>query len=203
MKLFFTSLLVSITWLAGAQVILDEKFENNANNWQLGKTANTEAKIIEGRDMYMLKYKLMDTHDAFTSWTDLEIDEKKDFRIEALFYKQSGVKNYGYGILWGGAPNNFYSFLISGTGYFCVGKAVDGKWNDISTEGWIHCPPVKEGRHKFNKLKIEKKGSTSYFYVNDTMVGKYNVGKFFGNKIGFNVNKRQKVLVDWIKVEYI
>lgn len=184
-------------------VILFDEFKDNSNNWQQGKTAISDVRIIPGREMYMVNHKSKVTTEAWTAWTDVTIDEKRDFKISALLYKEGGVKNYGYGLLWGGREKNFYSFLVSPGGYYCVGKVVDGIWQDITPDGWIKSTLVEQGRKGSNRLALSKIGETYHFEINGQKVATMKCGPFYGNKLGFNVNNKQKIMIDWIKVEYL
>lgn len=188
--------------MAQDKIILRDDFNNNSNHWQQYSNAAADVKVDIQRGMYQIDYKLKETEDACTAWTEIELNENKNFRITAQLYKEKGVKDYGYGLLWGGTEDNFYSFLISPGGFYCVGKVVDGKWNDI-TPGWQETETVSCGNHAFNKLTISKIGDTYHFEVNDLKVATMKLGTFFGNKLGFNVNNKQKIMVDWIEVEYI
>jgi len=182
-------------------VILFDEFNNNSNAWQEGKTGLANVDVSDARGLYIIDYKLK--YDAWTAWKDLEINEKKDFEIEAKFYKDKGVKNYGYGILWGGTDDNYYSCMITGNGFVCVGKVANGIWEDITPDGWIKTPAVNEGNNKYNSITVRKLGDIYEFDVNSNKVVRIKCGPFFGNKIGFNVNNKQRILVDWIRVKYL
>lgn len=197
-------LLFLLSGRAAAQtVVFEDEFKNNQNNWQEGKTAVSNVRVVPGREMYQVQHKSKAAYDAWTAWTSVDIDEQKNFRITALLYKEGGVKNYGYGILWGGEIDNYYSFLVSPGGFYCVGKVVDGDWQDLTPGGWIQSGIVNQGRKAFNKLAVSKIGNTYHFAINDREIATMKCGPFFGNKIGFNVNNKQKIMVDWIKVEYL
>ncbi|MBI3135609.1 MAG: hypothetical protein HYZ14_13105 [Bacteroidetes bacterium] len=200
---FFILLLFIAGNLVQAQVILHDEFNDNSNHWQQGVTAVSDVKVDTRRSMYHIEHKSKVSTDAWTVWTEVDLNESKNFRITAQLYKEKGVKNYGYGLLWGGTENNYYSFLVSPGGFYCVGKVVDGDWQDITPEGWIETSTVSCGNHAFNKLTISKIGDTYHFEVNDLKVATMKCGPFFGNKLGFNVNNKQRIMVDWIKVEYI
>jgi len=201
--LFLTSALLVTAFQSNAQtLVFEDEFKDNKNNWPQAKTANSDIRIIPGREMYMVKYNLKNTDEACTSWIDLNINENKNFRISALLYKEGGVKNYGYGLIWGGKEDNFYSFLVSPGGFYSIGKVVDGIWQDLTTD-WMPSDAVEQGRKGYNKLSLSKIGDTYHFEINNQKVATMKMGPFFGNKIGFNVNNKQKILVDWIKVEYL
>lgn len=202
-----TSLFILLVLCAGslaqAQVILHDEFNDNSNHWQEGVTAVSDVKVDTRRSMYHIEHKSKVSTEAWTAWTEVDLKESKNFRITAQLYKEKGVKNYGYGLLWGGEENNYYSFLVSPGGFYCVGKVVNGDWQDITPEGWIETATVSCGNHAFNKLTLSKIGETYHFEINDLKVATMKCGPFFGNKLGFNVNNKQRIMVDWIKVEYI
>jgi hypothetical protein len=195
----------SILLFSQETVIFHDDFKTNSNGWKEEETFNSKLKVNTQRRMYVLDYKLKDSKDAFTSWKEIEIDETKDFSISALLYKETGVKNFGYGIVWGAKKDNFYSFLVSPQGSFCIGKVIDGKWNNITTgkKGWVNSGSVAKGRRAFNKLTMSKIGTKFHFEVNGIKVATMDAEPFFGKNIGFNVNNKQKILVDWIKVSYL
>lgn len=202
-SVFTLLLLFSCYNISLSQEIFYDDFKDNHNHWQEGKTAVSDVKVNVSREMYQIKHKSKVKTEAWTAWTDIVINESKNFRITAQLYKESGVKNYGYGILWGGTENNYYSFLVSPGGYYSVGKVVDGSWQNITTDGWYLSETVSQGKHSFNKLTLSKVGDIYHFEVNDIKVATMKCGPFFGNKVGFNVNNKQKIMIDWIKVEYI
>lgn len=186
-------------------VIFHDDFKNNDKGWLEEETSISKLKVNTNRRMYVLDFKYKDSKDAFTSWKEIEIDESKEYSISALLYKEKGVKNYGYGIIWGAKKDNFYSFLVSAQGLFCIGKVIDGKWNNITTgnKGWVKSGAVAKGRKAFNKLTMSKIGNKFHFEINGIKVATMDVMPFFGNNVGFNVNNKQKILVDWIKVSYL
>lgn len=201
--LFLAFVLLSGSFQSYAQtLVFEDDFKDNKNNWPQAQTANSDIRLIPGREMYMIKYNLKNTDEACTSWIDLNLNENKNFRITALLYKEGGVKNYGYGLLWGGNETNFYSFLVSPGGFYSIGKVVDGIWQDL-TPDWVASDAVEQGRKGYNKLAVSKIGDTYHFEVNNQKVATMKLGPFFGTKIGFNVNNKQKIMVDWIKVEYL
>ncbi len=196
------ALLINPTLSFTQTVVFEDNFIDNQNHWPQSKTTASDIRLNPGREMYMIKYNLKETGDACTAWIDMDLDEDKDFRISALLYKEGGVKNYGYGILWGGTEDNFYSFMVSPGGFYIVGKVVDGIWQNLTQE-WVASDAVEQGRKGYNKLAMSKIGDTYHFEINNQKVATMKLGPFFGNKIGFNVNNKQKIMVDWIKVEYL
>jgi hypothetical protein len=195
----------SISLFSQETVIFHDDFKSNDKGWLEEETSISKLNVNTNRRMYVLEYKYKNTKDAFTSWKEIEIDESRDYSISALLYKEKGVKDYGYGIIWGAKKENFYSFLVSPQGSFCIGKVIEGKWNNITTgkKGWVNSGAVAKGRRAFNKLTMSKIGNKFHFEINGIKVATMDSEPFFGKNIGFNVNNKQKILIDWIKVSYL
>jgi hypothetical protein len=202
---FLLLTIMQICILINAQntVVLYDQFKDNTNGWQEGRTAVSIVEINKQRRMYVIKHTSKVRTEAWTAWTTIPLDESRDFAITAMLYKESGVKNYGYGLLWGGKEQNYYSFLISPGGFYSIGQVVDGKWQNITHKSWIETPTVARGNKAFNKLAVLKIDGKYYFEINGNRVATAPIGPFYGNFVGFNVNNKQKILVDWIKVEYL
>ncbi len=184
-------------------IILHDQFKDNSNGWQEGRTAVSVVEVNKQRRMYVIKHTSKVKTEAWTAWKTIPIDESRNFSITAMLYKESGVKNYGYGLLWGGKEQNYYSFLVSPGGYYSIGQVVNGKWQNITDKSWITTPTVVRGNKAFNKLAVVKLDGNYYFEINGIRVATAPIGPFYGNYVGFNVNNKQKILVDWIKIEYL
>jgi hypothetical protein len=181
------------------KTVMNEQFSDNSGGWPGVKTAVSSAAVNGGRGMYILRYK--ESVDNFTVMKDIGLDTKRDFKFEARLYKEKGVKNYGYGLTWGGRSDNYYSFLISGTGYYCYGKVVDGAWVDITD--WVYSTTISQGNKSYNTVAVRKVDGHYDFEINNNVVATIAADTFFGNLIGFNVNNAQTILVDWTTFSYL
>lgn len=199
--LFFSCLLLAQLPLLAKEVIFEDDFSTNSNHWPEGKTPIGSSKVNTGRGMYVIKHK--EKSSTMTVMINLNLDESRDYQIEAMFYKEKGIKDRGYGFAWGGDGSNYYSAMVAATGYFIYGKVVDESWQDISPNGWIYSDAVEQGQKGFNKITIRKVKNLYNFEVNDVKIVSIVCSEFFGNKFGFNVNFNQTILVDWVKVEYL
>lgn len=88
--------------------------------------------------------------------------------------------------------NSYYYFGYENTGYFTIGRWVDGVW--YSEGGWLSSSAIVP--YGWNILRITASGSTLYFYINGTVVGTLTdsilttgtVGILFYDGSGCNVN---------------
>lgn len=192
-----TSVATKVTKVDGEEVIFYDQFDNNYNEWA--------DDMQEGADLYIRngKYYFHHKRDKSTWMTNqsIDIDETRDYYIEAAIYKVSGEENYGHGLIWGRLDwENYYAFNIANTGYFRVSKEEDDEWTNI--KGWTASSAVKKGERVTNVLKIAKVGDRMRFYVNGTFVFDTHYEPVFGNRIGFEIHKRQEIAIDYFKVAY-
>lgn len=190
-----------LTGFLNAQVIFEDSFNDNKNNWEVGKTATAKMKIKSNLDQYHLSH--LRKIRILATTIEVKFSEAKDFKIEALLYKKGGTNHSGYGLIWGGKDHeNFYSLLVTGDGGWLFGKVEEGKWQDI-TNNWQDHSAVQEGKKAYNKMTVVKKGNQYTFSINDREVAKVPFYPFYGHHIGFNVNRKQRIMVEYLKVEYL
>lgn len=194
--------LISVSLISFNQTVLfEDSFFNNNNKWYEENTAIGKMEIVSKLDQYHIYHK-QKSH-AYISLLDVKLDNSRNFRIESLIYKKGGTKHSGYGIIWGAKDRkNLYSLMVTGDGGWLYGKIEDGSWKNIS-DGWKDSEAIETGRKGFNKFRVDKIGNQYSFYINDIVIARSSVGTLYGNKIGFNVNRKQKIIVEWIKVSYL
>jgi len=105
-------------------ITLDERFNDNSNNWWTGNDEIVLCDIIENR--YIIEHK-RETSD-YSVWKTIPVVESKAFSFEASFTFLSGYPKSGFGFLWGQKSNNggeesyagFHYFVISASGKFVI-----------------------------------------------------------------------------------
>jgi hypothetical protein len=106
-----------------------------------------------------------------------------DFTLEVEAAPLEGPDDNGYGVIARRVDDeNFYSFQISGDGYFIIQKRVKGKWRNLSGD-WQASPAIHVGR-QVNHLRVTCKGSTLTFVVNETQLAQVTDGEFARGDIG-------------------
>ncbi len=179
------------------EVIFEDLFNNNAKNWP--------NKMQGGVDMYMRGGKYYFHHkrneSAWMTNQQMAIDESRDFYVEASIQKISGEENYGHGLIWGFKDwKNYFSFNTTSTGFFRVSKEENNEWTNI--KGWTVSSAVNKGNRATNVLKMAKVGNMLKFYINGDLVFETNYERMFGDRIGFEIHKRQELAIDYLKVAY-
>jgi hypothetical protein len=123
---------------------------------------------------------------SFVSWTECTKVEYKDFVVEVDASQVSGPDNNTYGIIfrYGLDTNEFYTFSISGDGYYVL--AIDG----ADREGpemivdWTQSSAIKQGVQT-NHLKVVAIGENIQYYVNDQLLGETQNSNLSTGTIGF------------------
>jgi hypothetical protein len=172
-----------------AQVIFEEHFDNNNRGWLEISNEQTVITVADGG--YAWDGKIVGRN---LIYKPMAIDQKQDFRIECKVTHVSGVNEFGYGLVWGAKDtDNLYSFLISGDGRFSVTRVTEAAPTRLIP--WA-TPNSINRLNGTNKLRVEKKGDELQFFINDTFAGNVSFQPFFGDRLGFAVWNKQKVVFD-------
>lgn len=195
MKTLFLLTLVLFAETALSQdIAFREDFNDNSRKWSEDDNDSYMSKVEDGH--YSIFHKR--ESGSYFFWKSIIVDPDKDFSIEAAITQISGVDNNGYGILWGAQDvKNCYMFAITTNGYFKVAKYENGTYTDI--QKWQTIKGINE-MGKANTLLAKHKGSHIYFYVNGNEVFNTNFAPFFGSNMGFVVNDKMTIQVDYLEV---
>lgn len=182
---------------AQSNILLNEEFDNNSRNWDVGKDHDENSEIKLG------KY-LMDNYSK-SSWhwfaTNVDVNTKNDFIIESNLNKLKPYNdNDTYGIMWGTEdPENCFAFVINTQNQVYSVFSIYGG-NRFKLINWQRSSHINYG-NAANKLAILKIGKELVFVINDEPVDKTPFQEFYGNKIGFYVGPKLTIAVDNLLVK--
>jgi S1-C subfamily serine protease len=196
--IILTLLSLSISEIMGqSKTLLNEEFENNERDWDVGVDSDENSEIKLG------KY-LMDNYTT-TNWhwfsTSVDLNSKNDFIIESNLNKLKPYNvNDTYGIMWGTEdPQNCFAFVINTQNQvYKVFSIYAGKWFNLIN--WSKSSHIKYG-NAANKLGVAKIGKELVFMINDEPIDKTPFQGFYGNKIGFYVGPKIMIAVDNLLVK--
>ena len=175
---------------------LQENFYSNNNGWYTGDFDTYSTKLNGGRLTIDRKKK----GGIFVS-RDVDIDTQKDFVIETSISTPLSDASGLYGITFGRKnSSNEYSFLISTNGSYLYRKFDNDKYTKIIP--FNSNDAIRTGAGATNKIKIEKHGSLLRFYINGQYMNEAPFQPFFGNKFGYTVYFKQKIVVDNLNIKY-
>ena len=189
-------LLYSLLPPAQAQVIegFEDEFTGDAA-WSESESENSSCRIQDGQ--YIIEHKRTSMSWMFTK--SLYLNPAKDFYIEAKMTQLAGINDDGYGIVFGmSGIQNYYSFVVTSNGQYNL----YGYRNDVffSTQQYTKANGINKKKNA-NVLGIKKTGQEISFFVNGKLLFSQSYQPFFGLSIGFVLNGRMKVAVDYIKVK--
>lgn len=172
------------------KIIIDEKFNDNSNNWSTSKYDEITYSVYGGK--YHVDKKSSNT--AHCTWLTKTLTTTGDYSITVDMNKISGVDNWGYGLMFGSnKASNSYRFEVSGNGQYIFGKVQDGKW--ITIVSWTTSGDINQG-NATNTLRVSKTGSNLYFYVNGKYLTKSAFLGHYGSDVGFCFDSTMHVAVD-------
>src|SRR5690554_3537572 len=174
---------------------IDEQFDNNYLLWEEIDNAEFFTKVENG--VYTLKNKK--TQGTRFFWKDFNIDESRDFIIEAKI-RDLKKGNNRIGLVWNSTSSwkNSNFFNISGNGYYCISKYEEGTFKDILA--WKQDEKVVNVSPEYNLLKIHKTKGKVFFYINDYLVYEMKYTPFQGKKYGFYLSSEMEAEVDYFRI---
>lgn len=146
-------------------------------------------------DKYIIENK-----DVNNVWCSIkpQIKWPKDYNIILGTKWESGVNNYGFGLIFGTNKKDFHSFLISANGYAVSELVVNNA--PSSHFDWVKNYSIKEDR-SINYLKIEVRGNDIAYYVNNSYIGNIKNNLNLEDPIvGVIVSNIQKVGFRYLKI---
>ncbi len=199
-SLLLFSLFLILSTLEGQvnTVVINEKFNDNSNYWDIQDEPESMLKISNGQ--YFMKGKMLGR--AITSTINTTAVDNEDFKISVRLTKINGIDDNGFGIIWGSKDeNNEYEFVISGNGQFKVIEWKDGTKKDLVR--WTFYSNIQKWDNATNLLRIEKRAEFVKFFINDNYVAIVGDIKNQGNRIGFVINETMEVKFDYLIYEKI
>lgn len=189
----FLEALLPVVW-GQHSLFYEENFDSNQRKWPVKCTEILLSDIKNG--YYELERFSKSGADIFLNMT--YYNTKKDFVIEAKFRQLSCKDKHGFGISWDARDNRFSkNFLISPRRKFVVYHTKDGAIKQ--RKKWTKSRAINRVG-KDNILRLQKKGKTMFFYINGQLLCTLPSTYAYGSKIGFKLNHRLKVQIDYIRV---
>ncbi len=172
-----------------------EGFTSPTKDWLTGSNDKRTLSISQGK--YHFDHKSQTG--AYGTWRYLTIESYDDFTIETSITKESGILNYGYGLMWGKKDwDHYHRFILSGNGMFSIARIEEGEVEKIKP--WTNSSSIRKGNGSTNKLAIKRIGKNLSFYINDQLVHTMNFVPFFEHQLGYYIAHDQKIAVDYLSV---
>jgi outer membrane protein OmpA-like peptidoglycan-associated protein len=195
MKYFLLSLLSALSVALIAQTtIVDENFVTDNKKWVIEKGDKVYYLLKKGN--YSIKPHADGSYWTKTVYEELDVDA--DFSIETSL-KVNGKADASYGLIWNIGENHETNIIIQGNQIKIERNYPSTKVN-TSVVDWKEAG-ISKG--KYVSIKIEKKANILSYYINGKVFYKYGnngVKNFYANKIGFFVNKKSELSVDYLKM---
>ncbi len=172
--------------------VFHDDFIDNSNNWFQGSDDTVYSNINNGSLFFSNKIETR----AYCITKNILLDETKNFSIKVSFKWLGGVTNYGYGITWGRKNwDNYYAFLINQSNVFTAFSIKNGVISRI--QDWIYSNQIKTNQ---NILEVRKEGSQLIFIANGIVLVKKPYQDFMGNEIGFQIENKRDISIDYIDI---
>jgi len=171
--------------------IFHDNFNDNSNFWPDDEyTMIKNGHLIASCDsLYIFRM----------SFKEININDKKDFNIEAKIKQLSGDKDQAYGIVWGTSSwKNSLIFDISSEGWYRIFGYKNSKLFYIKKAVWRK--DIIKPMYSYNILRIKKRGNNLNFYINDVKVFTSGNYAFSGYYTGVIAGQNTKIAADYFKI---
>lgn len=197
-KIFFifTFIFIGFGLKAQTNVLFEDNFNSNTNNWLIANNANVQTQIYSGK--YVMTHKNEGTSWRF--WHSIYLDPSKDFYIEGKVKQSKGATNYGYGLVWGASGwGNSYSFIISSNGQYRIYGYKDKKIFVI--KDWTISSDIKK-MGNYNVLGVQRKEDKMNFFLNGKQIHTCDNKGFYGSYSGFMASDTMTIEADYFIVKH-
>gem|GEM_PF-1497990 len=197
MKYVFTIMIMSVLITdAAAQhtTLIFDSFNDNSNNW--GVEDNASAKTSVSGSHYYFENR---TSSQYLSWKTLPLGFETNFEVWTVADHRAGVKDFGYGVLFGGSDaSNCFEFIISFDGHFKVGYFNYGTWTTI--QDWTFSSAINTTAGSTNDVGVISQYGTWHFMVGLTEVSSTPARALYGYNFGMAVENYQTIGFDDFEV---
>ncbi len=185
-----------------------ETFQVNTRGYATAITNQYEKVIEDGH--YKLKSRQDNYYpeESFNKNGAFQIDESRDFQIEAEMKYVSGIDNNANALLFGKATKksasgftSHFRFGFSGNGKITIDNYNADSRSFTDLLGWTASEVLQS--QTYNKLTVRKTGKKLHFFVNESLVHTADHVPFYGSNVGFMVNGGTEVHVKNFTVGYI
>ena len=173
-------------------VVLFENLIRQSTSWS--ELDNEDHLLHKEEDQYTVERK-KDTSGSVPC-VNIEFNNEDNWTIDCDTQWISGTDNIGYGIVFGREKGNYFTFELSGNGYYGFGKTVE--WAYTKLIPWKKHDAINSWSS--NHLQIKKINNELSFYINNVLVDSFQSEPFFGKSFGFSVDKNQRIIFRNFKI---
>lgn len=173
--------------------VYSESFENNSNNWFLDNLW-VKGDITGGYYKIICKnYK----KNSGLSYKPVSIDQSKDYEIETSVKALKGTGGLVFGM---NSKFDHYRIELADNTLVIVKNTPSRGKNEVLFSGSEN---VVTNTGSFNKITVRKVKENFYIFLNETLVGIFDIIKPDGDQVGFNVGLNSEISIDYLNVSYI
>jgi len=174
--------------------IFRDDFKDNARFWPVVDVEIASASVINGHYFISCKQE----KEKYLYLRPVYFDPYEDFSIETRLKLLHGQEDDAFGMVFGASDeHNFYSFEITLAGEAYVVESNKQLYRELKKVNAVKVNPIDE----YNVLKISRMGKTMVFFLNEVKLFALKIKDFYGLYVGFVLNRKIQVAVDYIVVK--
>jgi hypothetical protein len=177
----------------GKTTILSDNFDNNSNSWFLDNLW-VKGKVEGGQYKVACKNYQKSTG---LSYVKVSVDQARDYEIETSIKCIKGTGGLIFGV---NSKYDHYRVELAGKEIVVAKNTLStGKIEPLSSSPVN--PAINSG--SFYKITVRKFKGEFYIYLNESLIGRFDIIKPEGDQVGFNVGLNSEIIADYLNVSYI
>jgi len=146
------------------EILLEENFADNSNNWYVGADAETESLVEDGK----YKVRILIPDDSFYWFVPPVSISEVDMAVDTEF-TEGAPENAAYGFLCHFKDgDNYHRFRVAPDGTYAIDKSVNTEQSYIFE--WTKTNAINQGVGATNKLRAICSENHLTLYINDAFV---------------------------------
>ncbi|SFE41726.1 trypsin-like peptidase domain-containing protein [Thermoflexibacter ruber] len=189
------------------ELIAEEAFTDNKNNWAIGTVAEGSSQILNDLEETGYLIKTNSKASVITRWANFPLESQEvNYTVEARIKSKEIKGSSEVGLIFGlRNPDNYYMFLLNiSSDEYAIVRRYEGinanisSWRKLPKKGIIN---DREGEE--NVIKIFKLKESTFFFINGLQVKMIEESlPLYGNNFGFYVSgKGTEIIAKYLKVK--
>lgn len=169
-------------------------FNGSTTEFPASNTAQTRITFTNGR----MRFSQTQQGNMSRATPALNVNPRADFTAEAAMrFTDSSQPSQQIGLVFGEGSGNFHYFALDDEGDVFVARNAGGTWTMLLN--YTRSEAVRRG-NLMNTFRVEKRGGTFTFFLNNTQVHRQNISLLDGNSFGVGVAGVATAEVDFFQL---
>lgn len=173
-------------------ILLQERFDDNRNGWQLSNIDTAVFQIQNG------VLSLRATAHTWVSFVNVPVTDWANLQLEGTFQDNGSTGGF-YGVVFAAAnSNNYHALIVGRDRKYCLVQSVNGAWRYIVPWTWAEAATIGT-----NKLGVIHRNGQLELSINGVLVNTADPGKLENSRVGVLISAGARASFDDLVVRTV